>query len=193
MAHYRNVIRAARDSGVARSVAGSGLDADPSRRSATRTATGTSSSRSPRAGARSRSPGHRSTASSSSDCWPAPAPAASSGYPPPIAGYRWSPALTSRDAWRLSWPGRGRFCPLPLPPRPGIFRVAMTSCPLYRVSVPGWADGSGGDGCLPGAAASASRIRGQCDAFSLGMDMLICSSLSFLLGNWRQRQTRKLC
>jgi NAD(P)H dehydrogenase (quinone) len=30
MAHYRNVIRAARDSGVARSVAGSGLDADPS-------------------------------------------------------------------------------------------------------------------------------------------------------------------
>jgi hypothetical protein len=30
MAHDRNVIRAARDSGVARSVAGSGLDADPS-------------------------------------------------------------------------------------------------------------------------------------------------------------------
>jgi NAD(P)H dehydrogenase (quinone) len=30
MAHYRNVIRAARDNGVARSVAGSGLDADPS-------------------------------------------------------------------------------------------------------------------------------------------------------------------
>jgi NAD(P)H dehydrogenase (quinone) len=30
MAHYRNVIRAARDSGVARNVALSGLDADPS-------------------------------------------------------------------------------------------------------------------------------------------------------------------
>jgi uncharacterized protein YbjT (DUF2867 family) len=30
MAHYRNVIRAACDSGVARSVALSGLDADPS-------------------------------------------------------------------------------------------------------------------------------------------------------------------
>jgi NAD(P)H dehydrogenase (quinone) len=30
MVHYRNVIRAARDSGVARSVALSGLDADPS-------------------------------------------------------------------------------------------------------------------------------------------------------------------
>jgi NAD(P)H dehydrogenase (quinone) len=41
MAYYRNVIRAARDSAVARVVALSGLDADPPRRSATRSATGT--------------------------------------------------------------------------------------------------------------------------------------------------------
>jgi hypothetical protein len=89
--------RAARHSGVARSVAGSGLDADPS----------------------------------SPFCYAV-------SY-----GYTEQPLAES-------------------------FRVAMTSCPLYRVSLPGWADGSGGDGCLPGAAASASRIRGQCDAFSLG-------------------------
>jgi len=103
MVHYRNVIRAARDSGVARSVALSGLDADPPRRSATRSTTGTPSSRSPRAGARSRSPGPRSTASASPDSWPAPAPAARMGCPPPMAGYRWSAALTSRGAWRRSW------------------------------------------------------------------------------------------
>jgi len=108
MAHYRNVIRAARDSGVARSVAGSGLDADPPRRSATRSATGTPSSRSPRAGARLDRQGIDLQRVLPRICWPAPAPAASFGYPPPMAGYRWSPALTSNYAWRRSWRGRGR-------------------------------------------------------------------------------------
>jgi hypothetical protein len=42
----------------------------------------------------------------------------------------------------------------------------------------------GGDDRLVGAADSASSIRRQCDAFSLEIDIHICSSLSFLLGNW---------
>ena len=83
---------------------------------------------------------------------------------------------------------------LPLPPRPGIFCVVMTSCPLYRVSVPGWLDGVVGDDCLVGTAGSASSIRRQRNAFSPEIDMLICSFFaSFLLGNWHQRRMRKLC
>ena len=103
MAHCRNVIRAARDSGVARNVALSGLDAGPSSPFCHVVSYGYTGQPLARAGARPRSPGHRSAATSSSDSWPAPAPAASSGCPPPMAGYRWSPALASRDAWRRSW------------------------------------------------------------------------------------------
>jgi hypothetical protein len=47
------------------------------------------------------------------------------------------------------------------------------------VSVPGWPDGLGGDDGLAEAAGSASSIRRQCDAFSLEIDTLICSSFSF--------------
>jgi hypothetical protein len=83
---------------------------------------------------------------------------------------------------------------LPLPPRPGILRVIMTSCPLCRVSVPGWLGGVAGDDCLAATAGRASGIRRQRNAFSLEIDMLICSFFaSFLLGNWRQRRTHKRC
>jgi len=91
----------------------------PARRSATRSATGTPKGCSPWAGAWSRSPGHRSTASSSPGSWPAPAPAARSGSPPPTAGYRWSPALTSRGAWPRSQSGP---------------RAAATTSPALSVS-----------------------------------------------------------
>ena len=81
---------------------------------------------------------------------------------------------------------------------PPAIAVASSCCHDFLsfvsgVSVPVWPDGLGGDDRLVGAAGSASSIRRQCDAFSLEIDMLICSSLSFLLGNWHQRQTRKLC
>ena len=91
---------------------------------------------------------------------------------------------------------RRRFGPLvircALSPLPR--RVVMTSCPLCRVcqclsGQMGWVEMIAWSG-RPG---SASSIRRQCDAFSLEIDILICSSLSFLLGNWHQRQTRKLC
>src|ERR1700761_7052643 len=49
-------------------------------------------------------------------------------------------------------------------------RVVMTSCPLCRVC---------------------QRLSGQTGRVEI--DILICFSLSFLLGNWHQRQTRKLC
>jgi hypothetical protein len=83
---------------------------------------------------------------------------------------------------------------LPLLPRPGIFRGVMTSCPSYRVSVPGWPDGVGGDGCLVGAAGSANGIRGNAALSAWKLTCLfVLSSLRFLVGNWHRRQIRKLC
>ena len=105
MVRHHNVIRAARASGVARIAALSGLDADPCSPFCYAVSYGyterlLTASRCLVSIAR-----HRSTASSSPASWPAPAPAARSGSPPPTAGYRWSPALTSRDAWRRSQSG----------------------------------------------------------------------------------------
>jgi len=105
MVHHHNVIRAARASGVAHIVALSGLDADPC---------------SPFCYAVSY--GYTERLLAESEClvsiarasiyseffmgsWPGPARAARSGSPPPTAGYRWSPALTSRGAWRRSRSG----------------------------------------------------------------------------------------
>jgi hypothetical protein len=176
IAHYRNVIRAARDSGVARSVAGSGLDGPllavllrgqlRARRAAAR---------------REPVPVSIARASIYSEFFLGLlARSRTSGQLRlPAADSRIS--LVSRaDVTRclaplVAWPAA--ILPAAAAASARIFRLAMTSCPLYRVSVPGWADGPGGDGCLPRAAASASRVRGRCDAFSLGM----CQRLFVLL------------
>ena len=119
MVHHHNVVRAACASGVAHIVTLSGLDADPcspfcyavsygyTKRLLTASRCLVSIAR------------HRSTASSSPASWPAPAPAARSGSPPPTAGYRWSPALTSRGAWPRSQSGP---------------RAAATTSPALSVS-----------------------------------------------------------
>ena len=84
--------------------------------------------------------------------------------------------------------------PLPLPPRPGIFRVVMTSCPSCLVCQCLLTGVVGGDHCPVGAAGSASSIRRQRNAFSLEIDMLIRSFFAwFLLGNWHQRRIPKRC
>ena len=119
MVHHDNVIRAARASGVARIAALSGLDADPCSPFCYAVSYGyterlLTASRCLVSIAR-----HRSTASSSPASWPAPAPAARSGSPPPTAGYRWSPALTSRGAWPRSQSGP---------------RAAATTSPALSVS-----------------------------------------------------------
>jgi hypothetical protein len=57
----------------------------------------------------------------------------------------------------------------------------MTSCPLCQVSVPGWPNRAGGDDYLAGAADSVSSTLRQRKAFSLEIDVLICSFFSFVL------------
>ena len=105
MVHHRNVIRAARASGVAHIVALSGLDADPCSPFCYAVSYGYTERLLAESECLVSIARHRSTASSSPASWPASAPAARSGSPPPTAGYRWSPALTSRDAWRRSQSG----------------------------------------------------------------------------------------
>ena len=105
MAHHHHVIRAARASGVAHIVALSGLDADPCP---------------PFCYAVSYGYTERLLAESGCAVSIARAPVDSEFFtgflarargsgqvrlPPPTAGYRWSAALTSRDAWRRSRSG----------------------------------------------------------------------------------------
>ena len=102
MVHHRNVIRAASANGVAHIVALSGLDADPSSPFCYAVSYGYTERLLAERAARFRSPGRRSTASSLPDSWSGLAPAASSGSPPPTAGYRSSPGPMSRAAWPRS-------------------------------------------------------------------------------------------